>query len=156
MMDATPLVQQFLTQEDLDAIALSVAKAYSKCTEFMGLNVVTSSFPVGIEQKPNLLRAFVDHSLLRMADSRPGFHQETRFNAAHNCTHVRVFKGKHAITAHFMGRKDFRQSARYAENREILAKRNDDLSLIRARILTCLRTVVTSKYFTGAMPAQHF
>jgi hypothetical protein len=127
MMDARPLLEQFLTSEDFDAIALAIATPYRACAEFMRLNVVTSTFPIGIEQKPHLLRAFVDHSLMRMADYRAGFFQEIKWNEAHNCQHVRVFKGKLAITAHFMGRTKFRQSARHAENRMILAMRNGDL-----------------------------
>lgn len=127
MIDARPLIEQFLAKDDLEALALAVATPYKACADFMGSNVVTSSFPIGIEQKPHLLRAFIDHSLMRMADSRAGFNHEMKWNVAHNCMHIRVFKGRCAMTAHFMGRKNFRTSARHAENREILAMRNGDL-----------------------------
>jgi hypothetical protein len=127
MMDARPLIEQFLTQEDLDALGLAIATPYKACSDFMRLSVVTSTFPIGMEQKPHLLRAFVDHSLMQMANYRSGFRHEIRWNAAYNCQHVRIYKAKYAITAHFMGRKDFRHSARHAENRMVLAARNGDL-----------------------------
>jgi hypothetical protein len=127
MIDARPMLEPILTQEDFDAIALAVAAPYKACADFMRLNVVTSTFPIGMEQKPHLLRAFVDHSLMQMANYRDGFFHEMRWNEARNCQHVRVFKGKLAITAHFMGRTNFRHSARQAECRSILAMRNGDL-----------------------------
>lgn len=127
MMDARPLVEQHFTPEDLDAIALAVATPYKACADFMRLNVVTSTFPIGMEQRPHLLRAFVDHSLMQLANYRSGFRHEIKWNNAHNCQHVRIFKGKCAVTAHFMGRTNFRQSARHAENRTVLALRNGDL-----------------------------
>ena len=127
MMDARPLVEQVFTQEDLDAIALAIATPYKACTDFMRQSVVTSTFPIGMEQKPHLLRAFVDHSLMQLANYRSGFRHEIKWNDAHNCQHVRIFRGKYAITAHFMGRSKFCQSARYAEYRTILAARNGDL-----------------------------
>ncbi len=127
MLDAKPLIEQFLTEEELDAFALTVTTSYKACADFMRKSVVTSTFPIGMEQKPHLLRAFVDHSLMQMANYWSGFRHEIKWNAANNCQHVRVFKEKYVITAHFMGRKDFRQSARHAQNRMILAARNGDL-----------------------------
>lgn len=126
-MNATPIITRFLALEELDAIGMSLSNAYSACNEFMQLNVVMGAFPIGIEQRPHLLRAFVDHSLMRLADTLPGFHHELKPNAARNCQHVRIHKSGLAITAHYMGRKKFRKSARRAVNRAVLGMRNPDL-----------------------------
>ena len=125
-MDATPLIAKFLTDDDLKAIGLAVSTAYKACAEFTRKNFVTGSFPVGVEQRSHLLRAFADHGLLRLADGRSEFTHEIRPNNARNCHHVRIYKNGLAMTAHFMGRnrRRFRHFARSALNREMLAFRN--------------------------------
>ncbi|SRR6266567_829475 len=123
-MDATPIVERFLAKDDLSGLGLVISTAYKGCAMFCRNHWVTSYFPVGMEQRAHLLRAFVDHGLMRFADEREDFTHEIRPNNARNCHHVRIFKNQLAITAHFMGRKKFRRYARVARNREFLAERN--------------------------------
>jgi hypothetical protein len=126
-MDARMLVTRFISDDDINALALAIATGYRACAEFMSQSVVTGVFPIGTEQRPHMLRAFVDYALMRYADTRAGFYQEIRTNAANNCRHVRIYKNNLAITAHFMGRRRFRRMARSAVNRAALAARNKDL-----------------------------
>jgi hypothetical protein len=123
-MDATPIVERFLAKDDLNGLGLAISTAYKGCAVFCRNHWVTGSFPVGIEQRAHLLRAFVDHGLMRFADEREDFTHEIRPNNARNCLHVRIYKNGLALTAHFMGRKRFRRYARAARNRELLAERN--------------------------------
>src|SRR6266852_2508257 len=127
-LDAKPLLTKFLTEDDFNALGLVVSTAYKACSQFMARNVVTGTFPVGKELRPHLLRAFVDHSLMKLADQAPGFVQEVRPNIARNCHHVRIQKGGLVLTAHYMGRKSpFRRMARFAVNRKNLSARNGEL-----------------------------
>jgi len=127
-MNARPILEKAFSDDDFHAKAAAVANAYTACSTYMRLSVVMSGFPVGLEQWPHLLRAFVDHSLMRMADARgEQYHHEIRWNAARNCRHVRVFKDKWAMTAHFLGSSNFRPGARPAEHRQMLAARNGEL-----------------------------
>ncbi|HEY1772928.1 MAG TPA: hypothetical protein VGH91_07030 [Gammaproteobacteria bacterium] len=134
-MDARPIINQWLDDDDLMALAQVTANGYLACDRLIERTPIFSSFPVGMEFRSNLLRLFVEHALLGVPDLRSSFTYEVKPNAARNCSHVCLYKGgKFALTAHFVGQHDFRDSARPAIYRSELNARNLDLFASEANL----------------------
>lgn len=125
--DAKKVLDFWLTEQDYINLAQATVDAYRACDKFCKSNVVTDSFLPGIEQRSDLLNAFVQHALVKFADVTDGFFHEVKQNAAKNCWHARVHKGTLSLTAHFVGRNSDRSSARPALYLASLASRNLDL-----------------------------
>ena len=127
MTESRPLVEPHLEGGDIEAVALAIATGYKACNDLMRGNLALSTFPVGMEQRPYLLRALVDHAMLKVATQREGFFHDVKWNAAHNCRSLILTKGQVVMTQHFMGKKNFRKAARQAKSRESMACRNGSL-----------------------------
>lgn len=124
MTEARPLVESHCAEGDIDAVALAIAMGYQHTNELMCGNLALCTFPVGLEQRPYILRAMIDFALKKVADERDGFFWEAKWNAAHNCRSLILTRNRLFITQHFMGKDKFRQCARHAKSREPLAGRN--------------------------------
>jgi len=128
MLDAKPALDKWLSPQDYEAIAAVTANAYLACDEFLRSSIVTNEFPPGAELRSYLINPFVQHALMTWADkSGSGFFTELKPNVAHNCSHLRLYKGNFTLTSHFLGRKSERDKARSAKCRAALASRNFDL-----------------------------
>lgn len=124
MTEALPLLLPFLAQGDIDEIALRVATGYKLTNDLMRGSLALSTFAVGMEQRPYILRAMIDFELRKMADTREGFFSDVKWNAARNCRWLHLNKHPLVMTQHYMGGRNYRQAARHAKNREPLAGMN--------------------------------
>lgn len=134
-MDAKPILDRWLDGDDYQALGQAVVNAYHGCDQVMASNLVFSEFVVGREHRSYLLGIFVQYAINNISETRPDFFQELKPNSARNCWHVRLNKNGLLLTAHFMGKKDFRKMARPAMNRALLAGRNGDLFASEASTL---------------------
>jgi hypothetical protein len=124
MTEARPLVEPYLPDCGIERIALAIATGYQHTNELMLSSLALSTFPVGMEQRPYILRGMIDFELRKIADATKDFNAEVKWNAAHNCRSLHLYRDRLAITQHYMGRKNFRQQARNAKSRAPLAARN--------------------------------
>lgn len=118
------IYKNYLDDSDILELSLRVHSGYWAVDHLYRINPVFGMFKPGLDQRPRLINLFVEHNLATI--NRPGFHYEIKKNIAHNCSHVRLHKGKLTITAHFLGSTIPRKMARHAKYREPLAGLNND------------------------------
>lgn len=126
VLDAKPILDRHLTDEQYHAIAEAVPTAYAACHELCTTNEALK-FHTGIQQRSFLLNAFVEHALATFVAPQHGFHYQFGINSARNYWHLRLCKPRLTLTSHFVGRHSARTKARMAAYRAVLASQNRDL-----------------------------
>jgi hypothetical protein len=126
-MNGKSILDKWLTEEDYLTLGSTVTAGYLACNDLIARSVIFSEFAIGVEHRPYLIRICVEHALNLLAMRDQAFRVEITPNMAHNCLHVRLYKGQFVLTSHFLGEKNFRHLSRPAINREILASLNCDL-----------------------------
>jgi hypothetical protein len=158
-VDAKPILNQWLLEDDYVLFGQTLANAYLACDNLMRSSIVLSNFAPGIEHRSDLLGIFVQHALSKVPELAQGFASSLDLNAARNCCHLRLYKQRgFVLTAHFVGTTNFRSVARKAENRAILASANYDLfenEAIRPDVSDDLSHVYCHLLHGGTVKAAH-
>ena len=126
-MDAKPILDNWLSEQDYQRLGQAVADGYQACDQLMSDNTIFTHFGVGMDHRSHLIRLYVEYFLNNIPNDSAGFFSEIKPNSIKNCWHVRLYKQGLTLTSHFMGRHNYRSSARPAINRAIMAGQNEDL-----------------------------
>jgi len=122
-MNTNRILSNYLSEDDKAKIGEAIVTGYKACDDFMQSNVVSKGFLTMMDKRSRLITPFVEHALSLI----DGFNYEFKPNNANNCWHQRLYKGKLAMTTHFLGKDGDRKVPKKALHRAVLAGRNYDL-----------------------------